>query len=144
MKVVDTNVLLYAANSDATRHEASRTWLDDALGGADTVGFTWVAMLAFIRLSSDPRLFPVPLTVAGATSRITDWTSAPGGIVVHPGAEHAQHLGRLLTTAGVAGNLVHDAHLAAIALEQRSEVVSYDPDFTRFADVRCHRPEDLI
>lgn len=144
MKVVDANVLLYAANADADHHQASRSWLDGALSGNDTVGFSWVAMLAFLRLATSPRIFPRPLAVGVATGTLDRWISAPGGLVVQPGPGHAEVLGRLLVGAGVAGNLVNDAHLAAIAVEQRGEVVSYDTDFSRFADVRCRRPDDLI
>ncbi|NMD45782.1 MAG: type II toxin-antitoxin system VapC family toxin, partial [Propionibacterium sp.] len=37
-------------------------------------------------------------------------------------------------------NLVNDAHLAALALEHRAEIVSYDNDFARFEGVRWRRP----
>lgn len=144
MKVVDANVLLYVVNADADHHDESLTWLDDALSGMDTVCFTWVAMLAFVRLSTNPRVFSRPLSVGTATAALHSWTRAPGGIVVHPGPGHAEHLDRLLTAAGAGGNLVNDAHLAAIAIEQQAEVVSYDTDFVRFSEVRCRRPEDLI
>lgn len=52
MKLVDTNVLVYAVNSAAQRHDDARTWLDAQLSGAGTVGFSWVALLAFVRLST--------------------------------------------------------------------------------------------
>jgi uncharacterized protein len=144
VRVVDANVLLYSVNADAQHHEASRTWLDSALSGDDTVGFSWLAMLAFVRLATKPGLFPHPLPVDVAAAQLAAWTSAPGGIVVHPGAGHIEQLARLLGTPGLGGSLVSDAHLAAIAIEHRAEVVSYDHDFTLFADVRWRRPDDLI
>jgi toxin-antitoxin system PIN domain toxin len=144
VRVVDANVLLYAINSDAHHHESSRTWLDNALSGRDTVGFSWVAMLAFLRLSTKTGLFPNPLPVAAATAQLDAWTSAPGAVVVHPGPGHVAELARLLASVGVAGNLVNDAHLAAIALEQRGDVITYDHDFALFPGVRWHRPDDLL
>jgi predicted nucleic acid-binding protein len=45
-----------------------------------------------------------------------------------------------LAEAGTAGNLVNDAHLAALAVEHDAEVVSFDSDFARFPGVRWRRP----
>ena len=39
-------------NVDRPHHEEARTWLDDALSGADTVAFSWLAVPAFVRLVS--------------------------------------------------------------------------------------------
>ncbi len=66
MKVVDANVLLYAVNEDARHHERSRVWLDSALSGGDTVGFSWVVLLAFIRLVTRSDLFERPLSAESA------------------------------------------------------------------------------
>jgi len=45
-----------------------------------------------------------------------------------------------LAQTGRAGNLVNDAHLAALAVEHDAEVVSFDSDFARFPGVRWRRP----
>lgn len=52
MRLVDANVLLYAVNSDAPHHEGSVRWLDSALSGPETVDFTWIVLVVFIRLST--------------------------------------------------------------------------------------------
>ena len=77
MKLVDANVLLYAVNSDAPHHEASRAWLDRSLSGDATVAFSWLALLAFVRLSTKPGLFPAPLTTDEAFDRVDAWLAAP-------------------------------------------------------------------
>lgn len=143
MRLVDANVLLYAVNEDALHHSASRSWLDRALGGSDTVGLAWACLLAFVRLATRPGLFPDPLTPAEAFEQVDAWCRAPGAVVVHPGPDHAAHVSELLQTVGVGANLVNDAHLAALALEQRGDVVSYDNDFDRFSGVRWRRPDQL-
>ena len=70
MNLVDANVLLYAVNSDAPHHERARRWLDEALSGADTVAFAWIALLAFVRLSTRPDIFPNPLTLEDAMDQV--------------------------------------------------------------------------
>lgn len=140
MNVVDANVLLYAVNFDATHHDEARTWLDGALSGDATVGFAWLALLAFARLSTRIDLFPRPLTTDQAFDRIDAWLAAPPAVVVESTPRHAAVVRDLLGAVGVGGNLVNDAHLAALAIEHRGQVVSYDNDFSRFPGITWQRP----
>jgi toxin-antitoxin system PIN domain toxin len=144
MKIVDANVLLYAVNSSAEHHHDSRRWLDTALSGADTVGLAWVPLLAFVRLTTKVGLFPSPLRTADAMAQVQDWCRAPGAVVIGPTARHPDLLSTLLSQVGTGGNLVNDAHLAALALEHRGQIVSYDTDFSRFGDVRWDTPDALL
>jgi len=140
MKIVDANVLVYAVNRDAAHHQTSVRWLDGALSGEATVGFAWIALLAFVRLSTKVGLLPLPLTVEGAMDRVDAWLGAAPAVVVEPTRDHARILGRLLADVGVGGNLVNDAHLAALAVAHRASIVSYDNDFDRFEGVAWERP----
>lgn len=140
MNVVDANVLLYAVNASADRHEQARGWLDGQLSGGSVVGFSWLVLLAFVRLATKPALFPSPLLPAEALDRVDSWLSQPGSVVLEPTAAHAQVLRALLLGAGTGGNLTSDAHLAALALEHSGTVVTYDSDFGRFPGVRWARP----
>lgn len=144
MKLVDANVLLYAVNSASDRHTPARRWLDRALSGADTVGLAWVPLLAFIRLSTKVGLFPHPLPVDEALSRVVEWCAAPNAVAVAPTPRHADILGQLLRPLGSGGNLVNDAHLAALSVEHRATVVSYDSDFGRFDGVSWSTPDALL
>jgi len=144
MKIVDANVLLYAVNSASEHHHASRQWLDEALSGADRVGLDWVPLLAFVRLATKVGLFPSPLRPADAMERVTEWLGAPGAVPVGPTPRHADVLAGLLARVGSGGNLVNDGHLAALALEHRASIVSYDNDFGRFDGVRWQTPDDLL
>lgn len=140
MKVVDANVLLYAVNSADARHDEARQWLDGALSRGETVGFSWIGLLAFLRLSTHPAVFPRPLDVDGAIERVRAWLAQPSAVVVDATARHLDVLGGLLGTVGAGGNLVSDAHLAALAVEHGATVVTYDNDFDRFDGVRWERP----
>jgi len=140
VNLVDANVLLYAVNSDAQHHERSRRWLDGALSGGETVAFAWVALLAFVRLATRDGLFEAPLTLDGAMDRVDAWLSAPPAVVVQPSVDHARLVRALLGPISTAGNLVNDAHLAALAIENRCGIVSFDNHFSRFDGVAWRVP----
>ena len=141
MKLVDANVLIYAVNSDAQHHQEAKVWLDGALSGNAAVGLAWVPLLAFTRLTTKPGLFSRPLTHASAMEIVHDWIAQPAAQIVQTTARHQFVLAELLAEVGVGGNLVNDAHLAALAIEHRAEIVSYDSDFARFPGVRWERPK---
>jgi toxin-antitoxin system PIN domain toxin len=140
MVIIDANVLIYAVNPAGRQHKVARRWLDQALSGTETVGLAWVALLAFIRLTTNPSIFPHPLTAGEAGDQVEQWLQAPAAVVASPTARHVSLLRGLLQEAGTAGNLTTDAHLAALALEHGAEVVSFDRDFARFAGVRHRLP----
>ncbi len=142
MKLVDANILLYAVNRDAVHHERSRRWIDGALSGEDTVAFAWIALLAFVRLSTKVGLFPAPLTVDQAMDRVDAWVGAGPAVVVEPSAQHGTIVRGLLRSVGVGGNLVSDAHLAALAIEHRCGILSFDNDFARFPGVDWTAPPE--
>jgi uncharacterized protein len=139
--VVDANVLLYAVDAESAHHDRSRSWLDASLAGAEAVGLAWVAILAFIRIGTNPSIFSTPLTVAEAAGQVETWLGAPAAVVAQPTARHAALLRGLLSETGTAGNLTTDAHLAALAIEHGADIVSWDRDFGRFQGVQHRLPE---
>jgi toxin-antitoxin system PIN domain toxin len=140
--LLDANVLLYAANSEAEHHKASATWLRKALNGDRPVGFAWVVLLAFLRISTHRSMLDRPITSEQALDLVDDWLGAPASVVLSPTGRHLGVLRGLLLEAGSGGNLVNDAHLAAVAAEHGATVVTFDRDFARFPGVLLHRPGD--
>ena len=140
MVIVDANVLLYAVDSASRQHQAARSWLDAALAGAEAVGFAWVALLAFLRIGTNPTILPNPMTVEEATDQLERWLGAPAAVVAQPTPRHAALLHGLLRQTGTGGNLVTDAHLATLAVEHAADIVSYDRGFARFPGVRHRVP----
>jgi len=136
--LVDANVLLHAVNTDSRQHEAARAWLDAAIMGTEEVGLPYVVTLAFLRVATRPGVFSRPLTTAEACSVLAAWVTAPAVVDVAPARDHAARLCALLDASGTAGNLVPDAHLAALALERDATVVTFDRDFARFGGLRIH------
>lgn len=141
MKLPDANVLLYAVDETSPLHKAAREWLEARLSGSETVGFAWVVLLAFLRLSTSPRVFASPLDLGSALDLVDSWLAQPCATVVHPGDRHSVLLRELLAPLGTAGNLTTDAHLGAIAVEHGAELVSFDRDFQRFERVEWRLPE---
>ena len=142
MIVPDVNLLLYAHDRLALRHMEARKWWESAMNGADSVGLAWVAVLGFVRISTNPRILENPLDVGGACTRVRHWLNRPQAVIIHPGARHADILFSLLESAGVAGNLTTDAHLAALAIEHGAELHSTDADMARFPGLKWTNPLD--
>ena len=140
MILPDANLLLYAVNSSSDQHAAALKALRQSFDDARGVAFAWIALLAFLRLSTRSGIFPRPLPADDALQVIERWLGHPQAQVVHPGERHAQILGRLLRSAGTAGNLTTDAHLAALAIEHGATLVTFDRDFARFEGVQWTVP----
>jgi hypothetical protein len=140
VKLVDANLLLYASNQDAPTHAEARRWLESALSDDEPLGFAWLVLLAFLRLTTKHGLLPRPLSVAEAWEAIDAWLSRPAAIIVQPTVRHAQVLKELTLALGTGGNVTTDAHLAALAIEHGAEINSRDGDFARFAGVRWRDP----
>ena len=140
MKIVDANVLLYAVNADSAHHDSAQRWLRSSLSGNEAIGFPWVSLLAFVRVSTNPRIFASPLPLSAAFDLVDSWLGQPPSTVPAPTARHAALLRGLLEQTGAAGNLTTDAHLAVLAIEHSADVVTFDRDFARFA-VRVHIPD---
>jgi hypothetical protein len=140
VKVVDLNVLLYAVNRDATHHEVALAWWESNLSSDESVGLPWVVLLGFLRIATNPRIFPRPLDPAEAMGRIDAWLACDTTCVVTENDEHWPTLRRLLAASGTAGNLTTDAHLAALALSHGAVLASFDADFGRFEGLRWENP----
>ena len=97
-------------------------------------------LLAFIRLTTSPRVFQSPLSTSEALDLVDSWLAQPCATVVHPTSRHAPVLRDLLEPLGTAGNLTTDAHLAALAIEHGAELCSTDRDVSRFAGLRWANP----
>jgi hypothetical protein len=97
-------------------------------------------LLAFVRLSTQGRIFAAPLTPNEAFDIVDGWLAQPCATTVVAGERHLVLVRELLEPLGVAGNLVADAHLAALAIEHGAELCSADADFSRFQRVRWSNP----
>ncbi len=140
MKVLDLNLLLYALNRDSTVHERARAFVDTAMSGEETIGIPWVVVLGFLRLATNPRVFPAALSIGKAIDTVDRWFERPSTTPLGPGERHWHILSALLRESGSTANLTTDAHLAALAIENGAELCSADSDFAHFRGLRWTNP----
>jgi hypothetical protein len=94
----------------------------------------------FLRLITSPRVFQRPLSMTDAWDQVDAWLNSGSAWVPAPTHRHAEILAGLLAAPGVHGNLVPDAHLAALAIEHGLELNSTDGDFARFDGLKWRNP----
>jgi uncharacterized protein len=140
MILTDANLLLYAYNRDAAEHDAAREWLEERLSAPDLFCLSWQTITAFLRISTNSRAFAQPLTIAEATSIVSEWLERPQSIILTPGERHWEFLTNLLTTGQATGPLVMDAHLAALSIEHGCTLATTDRDFARFPGLQTINP----
>jgi uncharacterized protein len=140
LTLVDANILLYAYNSDAAEHTRARAWVEDAFNGTDLIGLPWMTIWAFLRVSTNPRLWPNPRPAADVFAIISEWLALPNAVTPQPGPRHAEILEKLVIEHRATGSLVSDAVLAALALENGATLASTDQDFRRFPSLRWINP----
>jgi toxin-antitoxin system PIN domain toxin len=140
MILVDANLLLYAYHPRSEHHEASRAWLEGILSRPELVRFAWLTLWAFLRISTNPRVFERPMTIAEAEATVASWLSQPAVGILEPGDRHWDILQSLVREGQTAGRLVMDAVLAAIAIEHGATLYTSDRDFSRFPDLKWKNP----
>lgn len=140
MILVDTNVLLYAHDRSDPRHEAAAAWLEDVLSGEEDVGLATVAVLAFVRIATDPRVYAQPRSVADALEIVQGWFARDQVRLVDPTPLHWARLSEAVTSGQARGPLIMDAHLASLALEHGATLATTDRDFRRFDGLRLIDP----
>jgi toxin-antitoxin system PIN domain toxin len=97
----------------------------------------WVA---FVRLTTNRRIFTVPASLDDAFAYLRALRAHPNHVDVAPGPRHLEVLERLCREADAVGDLLPDAHLAALAIDHGAELVSFDRDVARFPGLRWLRP----
>ena len=140
MIVPDVNLLLCAYDRGAPHHGASSRWWEDLMNGDVRVGVPWLVSTGFLRVITHPSVLARPASPPEAVDYVREWFRYPHVTPLDPGPDHMIHLSRNLVAAGVGGNLVADAHIAAIAIEYQAEVHSNDTDFSRFPGLLWRNP----
>jgi toxin-antitoxin system PIN domain toxin len=142
MVLIDINVLVYAHRRDAPNHPAYRRWLEEQVSSERAYGMSEVVLAGFLRIVTHPRIFRYPTELEDALRFAAELRSRPNCVIVAPGPRHWEIFAHLCRAAGVKGNLVPDAYLAALAIESGSEWITTDRDYSRFPGLRWRHPLD--
>ena len=140
MVLPDVNVLVYAHRADAPHHAACLAWLEGVVNGDESFGLSELVLSGFMRVATHPKVFAKPSPMADALEFTEQLRGRPNCVPVAPGPRHWQIFRALCIDAGVKGNLVPDAYLAALAIEAGCEWISTDRDFSRFKGLRWRHP----
>ncbi len=140
MILPDVNVLVYAHRADAPNHAAYHRWLEEVINSDQAYGLSDIVLSGFLRIVTHPRIFDPPSNIAAALGFANQVRNQPNCVPISPGARHWAIFTRLCEQAGVKGNLIPDAYLAALAIESGSEWITTDRDFSRFPDLKWRHP----
>lgn len=140
MLLPDVNVLVHALRADSDRHEAATTWLDEVHRRSEPIALCAPVVGGLVRIATHRRIWPVPTPIDVVWDFVEAMRSSPLHRFVGAGPRHPTLLRRLCEEADATGNLVSDAVIGAIAMENGSTVVSADRDFARFPSVSWQHP----
>ena len=140
MILLDANLLLYAYDIESTEYRRARSWLERRLSGVEKVGFSWVTILAFLRIATSRRYESDPMSTAEASSIVDGWMDVPNVALISPTERHWAILSDLLPKSQARGALVMDAHLAALSIEHGATLCTNDRDFLRFPGLKVEFP----
>ena len=140
MILPDVNVLIYAFRSDGERHADYKSWLEDLVNGSAVYAVSPQVLASVVRVTTHRGVFARPSALADALQFCAALLEQPNATLVTPGPRHWTIFEALCRKARVAGNLVQDAWLAALAIESGCEWVTTDTDYAKFPDLRWRRP----
>lgn len=139
MIIPDVQLIIHAYRAEAPDHQSCLTWWQSLLSGNDEVGMPDAVLFAFLRISTNPRIFLSPYSVGEAWTEMQAWLACPC-VTRLDGAWLLQQTVDLLALIGTGGNLVSDAQIAAAALMNHATVHTQDADFRKFPGLTHHNP----
>jgi toxin-antitoxin system PIN domain toxin len=138
---LDVNVLLYASDRSSSRHASARAFLASCAARPDVLCLSWPTLMAYLRIATHPRVFEVPLTPEEAIDNLGALLALPQARVVAEQDGFMAAYAHVTADMSVRGNLVPDAHLAAILFQNGVRTLySNDRDFRKFASLEVRDP----
>ena len=138
---VDVNLLLYASDRASQEHSAALRFLEGRQSHPELLCIAWPTLMSYLRIATHPSIFAEPLSPSQALGNVA---ALLGLRQVRALSEQEGFLDVYREVAGsfpVRGNLVPDAHLAAI-LQQHGVRTLYtnDADFRKFDFLEIRDP----
>jgi len=141
MMLPDVNVLIYAFRKDVPQHALCNPWLTAMVAGEGRFGLSPLALSALVRITTNPRAFREPSTLAEAFTFCDYLLGQPNCRIIEPGERHWDIFERLCRETDTRGARVTDAWFAALAIEWGCEWVTLDRDYARFPGLKWGVPE---
>ena len=138
---LDANLLLYASDGASPFHDRARALLDELAGGPAIVHLFWPTVMAYLRLSTHPSVFERPLSPEVATANVESLLRLPQ--VQTPGEQDRfwEAYRGVADDADARGNLVSDAHLVALMIQNGvGSIWTHDRDYRRFSGIEVRDP----
>lgn len=140
MIVLDVNILVAGFRADHPHHDRVRPWLTATLASGAAVGVPDVVWVGFIRLCTNPRVFPVVSGIDETLAFVRAFEAQPGYVHLGGLRDGIEPLLQTVVASDAAGNLTTDAYIATIALSLAADVATLDRDFRRFDGLRVIEP----
>ncbi|MGH7834529.1 MAG: TA system VapC family ribonuclease toxin [Candidatus Binatia bacterium] len=141
MQAVDTNVLVYAEIISSRHHEKARNLIARLAEGPLPWAIPWPCLYEFLRVVTHPRVFHPPAPVQVAISDMKAILDSPSLLLLSETSRHLEIMQEIIKSSGVTGNLIHDAHIAALCIEHGvTELFTGDRDFARFRGFKVSDP----
>ena len=144
MILPDVNVLVYAFRREAVDHDRYAAWLARLVAGEDELALHDLPLAGFARVVTNPRIMATPAPFTLALEFVHRLIGAPRARWVPAGPLVWTRLSAMAAIdRGLGGNLVPDAHLAAVALTHGCRLATTDRDFARFPGLDWFDPATL-
>jgi toxin-antitoxin system PIN domain toxin len=140
MILPDVNILIYAHNEADQRFERASSWFQQLMSSDERTCFCRETIYGFIRISTNLRAGPRPISLDLAFSIVDGWLSASNALFLDPAPGHYDLLRRIALDADAKGPLFTDAILATYAISNNATIASSDRDFRLFEGLRWIDP----
>jgi toxin-antitoxin system PIN domain toxin len=141
MIALDTNILIYARRVEAPHHGEARRLLASLAEGDHAWALAWSCVYEFLRVITHPRVFDPPTRLEDALEDLESLLNSPSLSLLGEGPTHLSRMLDSVTGGDATGNLVHDAHIAALVSEHGvRELWTTDRDFGRFPGLTLRNP----
>ena len=138
---VDVNVLLYASDQADPRYDKAIQFLQSRASDPELFCISWPTLMAYIRISTHPSIFSQPLSPEEALGNVENLIGLPRVRVLSEDDGFLTIYRQVTGKFPVRGNLVPDAHLAALLLQHGiRKIYTADPDFKKFEFLEVNNP----
>jgi uncharacterized protein len=138
---IDVNILLYASDESSPAHDRARDFLQDCAQSGEVFCMAWGTLMGYLRMATHPRIFSRPLSHEVAASNVEALLALPHCRVIGETEDFWPAYRRLTGEVRTHGNLVPDAHLAAVLrVNGVSTLYTHDRDFRKFSFIDARDP----